>query len=265
MATTSAWGVREAYVLGGEAHETPGHVERVLPRLEHSGEPVEARVGIGVADRLVQGTDDVEVLLPGAVVQEGLSGEGLPQGLEVDHSPAIRVGGSTRGRDRELEHVEGGAGVPVGAPGQEEKRLVVDVCLLSSESPLLVGKGVVQHSHELVLRERLQDHQPRSGQERGVDLERRVLGRRADQDDVARLHVRQQRVLLSLVEPVDLVDEHDRAAALAPSARFGRPEDLAHVLHSREDRAHGLEVGLRHPADDVGKCSLARTRRAPQD
>ena len=39
--------VREADVLGGEAHDAPRDVQRVLPRLEHPHEPVDR----GVRDR----------------------------------------------------------------------------------------------------------------------------------------------------------------------------------------------------------------------
>ena len=52
-----------------------------------------------------------------------------------------------------------------------------------------------------------------------VDLERRILGGRADQPDVARLDVRQESVLLRLVEAMNLVDEDDRPRAVLRGAR----------------------------------------------
>ena len=67
---------------------------------------------------------------------------------------------------------------------------------------------------DVVVAERLEPPHAQARQERRVDLEVRVLGRRADQRDGAVLDVRQERVLLALVEAVDLVDEQDRAAAL---------------------------------------------------
>ena len=66
---------------------------------------------------------------------------------------------------------------------------------------LLVGER-----HELV------DLAPR--QQRRVDLEVRVLRRRADQRQRPLLDRRQQRVLLGLVEAVDLVEEEDRPLAV---------------------------------------------------
>ena len=65
----------------------------------------------------------------------------------------------------------------------------------------------------------------RPGQQRRIHLEGRVLGGRADQDDVARLDAREEGILLGLVEPVDLVEEQDRALPLGaePLAGAGDP------------------------------------------
>src|SRR3712207_8921249 len=54
--------------------------------------------------------------------------------------------------------------------------------------------------------ERAQHEDAHAREERPVDLERRVLGRRAHERDRARLHVREESVLLRLVQPMDLVD-----------------------------------------------------------
>jgi hypothetical protein len=70
----------------------------------------------------------------------------------------------------------------------------------------------LEDRHHRGQRQRLEDVHLRSRQQRRVHFERRVLGRRADQDDVARLDARQEGVLLRLVEAMDLVDEEDRPA-----------------------------------------------------
>ena len=53
--------VGEADILDGEAHHAPGDVERVLAARQHPGEPIERRVGVGAAQRLVQRADEVVV------------------------------------------------------------------------------------------------------------------------------------------------------------------------------------------------------------
>ena len=64
-------------------------------------------------------------------------------------------------------------------------------------------------------------------------------------DDRAVLDVRQKRVLLRLVEAVDLVDEHDRARGRdgAAAARLG--DDLAQLADAPQHRAERHEVRLR--------------------
>ena len=82
----------------------------------------------------------------------------------------------------------------------------------------------------------------RAGEQRGVELERRVLGGGAHQNDGAILHHRQKAVLLGAVEAVDLVDEEQRA----PS---GRPPGAGR-LELREGR-DGDGALDRDQADDI--------------
>ena len=98
-------------------------------------------------------------------------------------------------------------------------------------------------------------------EQRAVDLEARVLGRRADQRDEALLDGRQQRVLLGLVEAVDLVEEEDRRAAAVACALDHR----ADLGAARVDGAVLLELGAAGAGDDPRQRRLARPRRAVQD
>jgi hypothetical protein len=85
--------------------------------------------------------------------------------------------------------------------------------------------------------------------EGGVQLELRVFGGGADQKDGAILHMRQEAVLLGLVEAVDLVDEQQRALpVLAPDLRrsntlrrSGTPVKIALIWTKGQ-------VGLHRPA-----------------
>ena len=80
----------------------------------------------------------------------------------------------------------------------------------------------------------------------------------------ARLDVRQEGVLLALVEAMHLVDEDDGRPARG--ARRLRPLDrLADVLDAAEHRRHGDELGVERVGHQARQRRLADARRAPQD
>ena len=95
----------------------------------------------------------------------------------------------------------------------------------------------------LVFGERLQGVDAAAGEQRGDDLERRVLGGGADQADGAALDVGQKGVLLRLVEAMDLVDEEDGARAELRGL-FGIDHDLLDLLDAGEDGGELDEGGL---------------------
>ena len=95
--------VGEADVLGGEDDQAAGDEERVLAALEHAGEPVEGGVGVGAAQGLDEGGDDVVVPVAGAVVEGGAVLERLLDALDGDVAravarPAVPSGRRARGR-----------------------------------------------------------------------------------------------------------------------------------------------------------------------
>ena len=105
---------------------------------------------------------------------------------------------------------------------------------------------------------------PCAREQRRVHLERRVLRRRADQDDRAGLDVRQERVLLRLVEAVDLVDEEHRPPAALAARCVGRGDDLADLLDAGRDGAEGDEVGAGERARAAARAWSCRCRAGPR-
>ena len=155
---------------------------------------------------------------------------------------------------RELDDVVRRARVAARTRRNERNELVRDV---RSE----LGGAAADDRLELAERQRLELVHLRPGEERRVDLEVRVLGRRADQGDDAFLDAGQQRVLLRLVEAVDLVEEEDRPLPVR-SEPLARPrEDAAHVGDTRRHGREILEGGAGRPGDDAGKGRLATPRR----
>ena len=98
-----------------------------------------------------------------------------------------------------------------------------------------------------------------------VDLEVRVLRGRADQRDEALLDRRQERVLLGLVEAVDLVQEEDRATTLAAEPVTGALENRPHVADGRRHGRELLERRSGRRGDDSRERGLAAAGRAVED
>ena len=94
-----------------------------------------------------------------------------------------------------------------------------------------------------------------------VDLEVGVLGRRADQRDEALLDGGQQRVLLGLVEAMDLVEEEDRRLGQLPAV-LRALEHLAHLSAPGLDGAELLQGGMGGGGDDAGQRGLPGARAA---
>ena len=82
-------------------------------------------------------------------------------------------------------------------------------------------------------------------EQRRVDLEVGILGCCTDQGQQAVLDAGEQRILLRLVEAVDLVEEEDRATTAAAEAFPCLRENLPDVRDRCGDRGQLLELGAR--------------------
>ncbi len=143
------------------------------------------------------------MLLARAVVEERLLLRGLLHGAEVD-----RAGGAaSRDAGGDFQRAERPARVALRAGDEEVERRRGELEPELAETALAVGERSLDDAPHLPLGERLEHHDARAGEERRDDLEGWILRRRAEQHDRAALDVREQRVLLRLVEAVDLVDE----------------------------------------------------------
>jgi len=145
------------------------------------------------------------VRVAGPVVDERATLQRVFHGGEIDVPAPLRVrGGRVR---RKLQGVECHASVAVRDDDERAERVGGD------RHPTVktprVGKGALDDEAHLIFAERLEDEHARARQQCGDDLERRVLGRRPNERHVTLLDEREHRVLLGLVEAMDLVDEHD--------------------------------------------------------
>ncbi len=119
--------------------------------------------------------------------------------------------------------------------------------------------------HHVLVGQRLERVELHPRHQRRVDLEVRVLGRRPDQRHEPLLDRRQERVLLGLVEAVDLVEEEDRATAVRAQPLPCTGEDGAHLCNRRRDGRQLFEGGARPGGDDPRQRRLAASRRPVED
>ena len=106
-----------------------------------------------------------------------------------------------------------------------------------AQSPLAIGRAPAHQSFDVLFGQRLKLKDAAAADQGTVDREKRIGGGRSDQHDNAVFHVRQQGVLLRLVEPMNLVDEKQ-----CPRALGG--EHIAGFVENRADSFTPLVTAL---------------------
>ena len=119
---------------------------------------------------------------------------------------------SPSGLDRPLERRERDPRVASGACGQELEGLLRDLGRIG-DAAFGIGERAAKQLADVLGHQRAELVQLHPAEQRGVHLEVGVLRRRPDQRHEPVLDSREQRVLLRLVEAVDLVEEEDRRLA----------------------------------------------------
>ena len=103
-----------------------------------------------------------------------------------------------------------------------------------------------------------------AAQQRRYNLERRVLGGGAYKCDYTLLHGAKQRVLLRLIEAVNLVDKQKGGARIEEVFALRLLDNLPHVLDARRNGRERVERSIESRSHDVCKRGLAHTRRSPE-
>ena len=104
-----------------------------------------------------------------------------------------------------------------------------------------VGQRAPQQFQQVLFRQRLQLENLRARDQRRIDEEKWIMRRRADQPHHSAFHVRQQHILLRLVEAVNFVNEQNGRlpGVFQPVGR--RRQHPAHVGHVGFHAAQPLE------------------------
>ena len=200
-----------ADVLGGEDDHAAGDEARVLAALQHHRQVVERGVDVGAAGRLDPGRDEVVVAVALAVVVERLALQRVLDRGDVDRA-------SPRARSTARSSAESATRASPPLRSASISSAASSTGGGSAMPALGVGQRPPQQRFDLLRLERPQLVDLAAREQRRVDLEVGVLGGRPDQGQQPFLDRRQQRVLLGLVEAVDLVEEEDRRPPARPAA-----------------------------------------------
>ena len=103
-----------------------------------------------------------------------------------------------------------------------------------------------------------------AGEKSRIDVEKGILDSRGNQDDIALLYIRQQRVLLEFVEPVDLIKKQYGPNTLGLSV-LCRLYHLSQIIKAGCGGVKPFETGLRSCSYHLCKCCLACARRPIKD
>src|SRR5438046_3195687 len=168
------------------------------------------------------------------------------------------------GLQARLEAVEGTSRVALGIGHQRLYTLGADASCLPHLASRL-REGAPQDRGDIGRRQGLEYEDSTPRQQRGRQLEARVLGRGADQRDDPVLDPGQERILLRPVEPVNLVAEENRAAAFVLEPLLRLLDDLPHPRHTLGHGRKRLELAGGVVGDETGERGLARAGGPPED
>ena len=253
-------GIRQAHILRGEAEHAPGNVERIFAAFEHAHHPVHRGVRVGIPHGLMQGRDQVVMLLAILVIHQAFAAQALGHDLVGHLNPVLA--------DLAVEHhhfqrAQGAAGVPVAEVRDGPQGLLADGNGIPAEAAL-IRQGPVQQGQDILPGQGLEHKNLAPGQESAVDLKGRVFRRGADEHDAPFFHKGQEGILLRLVEAVDFIHEYDGADPVG-AVLFRFDHDLADFLDAAGDGGKVDEICSGLQGDHPGQRRLADPRGPPEN
>ena len=251
--------IGKADILAGEDHQPACDKAQLLTRMEHLGQPVEGGVGVATPEALDEGADRVVVIVARTVVDDGLFLDALGSLGKRDAYPP--VGTERRGARGNLKGIQALAGIAIADHGEVPGRILLQIEREGAEAAFGVSNGPALEANEVIHGEGLELKDLRAGNQGAVDREIRVLRGRPDQTDSPAFNIGEQRILLRLVEAVDLIDEEERATALTCLDRGGS-DRLSDIGHGSLDAAQLDETALGSSRDHPRETCLPGSGRA---
>ena len=144
-------------------------------------------------------------------------------------------------------------------------RIGIHLDPIFAEAALVIGQRAVDQLLQLLDPQRLELENLRARNQRAVDIEEWIVGRRADQAQISALDIGQQNVLLRFVEVMNFVDEQNRFLAGRSKPVGGGGHDFPHLRDVAFHSAEPLEFRAGHVGDDMGEGGFAGAGRAGED
>ena len=260
FAAIAIWSARgSAFPMSSDARITSllHDEKRILPAFKHSREIVKRRVRIAVAQTFDERRNHVVMFFARFVVRDRLAFERrFERGL---HAFERHFSASSRARV-ERHAFERCERAPASPSEVAASHAIASSLSFKNraESPSGYPKArSTNHAEALSGASRSKPNHPRARKKRGIQLKRGIFGRRADQRDRAVLDMRKKRVLLRLVESMNLVDEKNRSTIAHSPGLLRFFNGLFDVFHARKNRAQRFKIRLRLLRDDFRERRFA--------
>lgn len=244
--------IGEADVFRGEDDEAASDEPRIFAAGEHFRQPVEGGVRVAAANAFDErGNRVVMFILIGVVADLPLGGERLQM-----------VGRQRRSFwdtfHNDLKRIQRAAKITVAKTRESGEHVLVGDAPVTSQPALFVSERPLESRGNLIGRQRFESEQMAAADERRDDVKAGIVGCGTDQADETFFNIREEEILLRLVEAMDFVDEQD---CLGVGTRTRGQEDLAEFGDVGLDGVDPDELAAGFAGDDARKAGFAAAGR----
>ena len=201
--------------------------------------------------------------ITGSVILHRLFLDGFLRHLQGDVDTTIFSGGS--GKHGHFKGCQRLAGIAIGLKRQMSQSIIVHHQRHLTQPSLFIRRSPAQQSHNLIIGHRFQGEHLRAAEHGRIDGKIGILRGSADETDCSLLEMRQQHILLSLIEAVQLIHKQNSLLPVNGHARTGLLNfgaDFAYIrLHSVEHHKKGTGAA----GNDVCQRGLTHTGRSVEN
>ena len=269
------FGIGQADIFARKDDDASRDEAKVFAGVQHFREPVNRAFLVGRAHALDESADRIVVRVADAIVDDGFLLDAFLRDCEIEMivgqvsivRSRLKLAPSDAGvvKDANLESVQRFARIAIADFGEKVERFIGNFHITVAETAFRISQRAFHQRDQVVRPQRFQAKNLRARNERAVDVEKRIVGRRADQPQISALHVGQQNVLLRFVEVMDLIDKHDCFLAGILPTIGRRRHDAPHFCDVTFHAAQAHKLRLRHFGDDLRERRFSGSGRPGQN